>query len=626
MAGDQNLEVSLIINADTGKLEVVGSKMQDVAKRAADAKGSFLGLTGEAQKLAKALGDVVTAGALIKFLADAVKGAEEQNQAMRNLKFTVESTGGSWEKHEKQIDNWSKAIGRATKFSDGEALQSLDRLTRATGNVTQAQQASMLAMGLAAKTGKQLGETTDFVNNLINKNQRAVMEAHREYGTFVGNAKSAQEILDVLNGKFSDAALKEEGLTKSSHSLTNSFGQFKDVVGNAIIPVLATIFDTLTGLINKWESFASVISASVLKAGAAISGFNEVLGKLRNLDLEGAKAAYRDMQREISYINEAAAAQHAELEQKKTQATIAHTNVRIEATRVETNEEARAREELHQKVQQFEAESAQKIAAIGIDTLQKKNAMLNAEMTARRNKINTEIKDEAAKHKLLEKLDAEKYQRSAALNKAETQLELTKTLDVIDLNVQTLGILNSLGEGHSKAEVNRAKAILALEKSIAIARAIAAAMAAPPGIGQALAAAQVAFVVAQFAQQYQAIDKAQASFNSGNQAVSVSTELTGGQTLTETSGNLGGGVVPLGAPSGVSGSGGGGSAASNGGGGATINVGGVVINFSVEKLGMDNLKEVMLQLTEAVRRGTSEGVQLARVLQVTADKNSNLAV
>ena len=50
------------------------------------------------------------------------------------------------------------------------------------------------------------------------------------------------------------------------------------------------------------------------------------------------------------------------------------------------------------------------------------------------------------------------------------------------------------------------------------------------------------------------------------------------------------------------------------------------MNMDVEKLSLDNVKEVMDRVREAVRRGTIEGVQLAVTLKNVADRNSNLAV
>ena len=614
MADNQKLTLTVQVNAETGQLEVLGSKMKDVGNTAKNAFAAFL--------------PAATAAGIIGFFASAVKGAEEQNQSMQRLKFTLQSTGQQWEKHAQQIDDWSKAIGRSTRFSDGEALQALDKLTRATGNVATAQQASQLAMGLAAKTGKDLAETTEFVNQLINKNERAVMMAHREYGVLAGNAHTAQEVLDSLSRTTGKAAFDEDNLTANTHKLANSFGQFKDTIGNAFAPAANFVIQVLTKMVQAFETLGTVIDGSILAIISGLNRMGEAIKSAVHLDFSGVKAAMTAFGQDIENINAAVTAQQEENEHKKTDAAIKGAEERIRVVEFETEAERQKREEQAAKIEQFEQESAQKIAAIGSDTLQKKNTMLNAEINSRKQKIAREITDETAKAKLLQKLDTEKFQRSAALNKAEQQLNLQKALDVVDINLQTLSILNSMGNQHNKAEVNRAKAILALEKSIAIARAIAAAMAAPPGVSQAIAAAQVGLIVAQFGQQMQAIDKAQSAFNSGQSSISISTPLDvgGGQTITDTFGGQGGGgVTPV-----IVGQGGGGAGiqSSGGGGGAgvIINVGGINVALAIESLAIDNVQVVMSKIYEAVRRGTVEGVQLAVALQNTANKNSGLAV
>jgi hypothetical protein len=624
---DNQIDLTLKVNADTGQLEIVENQLNKVGATAKKAEASFAGLSKEAMALARSIGLITSAVAFVSFLNDAVKGAEAQNESMRRLQFTLESTGQSWKKSQTNIQEWANTISSATRFTDSQALNTLDRLMRSTKNLSEAQQASTLAMGISARSGMDLAQATDLVNGLINKNQRAVMEAHREFGVFTEKAGTAQGVLNALQDTFGKAAFAEQGLTKESAELHNRWEQFKDMIGNALIPTVSSFLEFILNIKTHFSALAITVQTEAQKIWTLAIGITQAFQSIGKGDLAGAREAIQRTRQELNELSVESVLKINEVEQKKTEAVVKGSNERIQVTDRETQEEAAKRKELLAKVAEFEAESAQKIAALGAESLQRKNTMLNQEITARKAKINREITDETLKHKLLDKLDFEKMQRSAAMNKVEMQLEMEKTLDILSLNVQTLAILNSLGNQHNQAEVNRAKAILALEKSIAIARAIAAAMAAPPGIGQAIAAAQVALVVAQFAQQFQAIDQAQSAFKSGQSAVSVSTPLDSGQTLTDTFGP-GGGNVPISVGSAPQGGGGGGFSSSGGGGGGntTINVGGVSINFSVDRLGMDNLREVMLQLTEAVRRGTSEGVQLARTLQVTAERNSNLAV
>src|ERR1044071_512684 len=190
MADRVQLEIK--VNAETGQLEVLGAKFGELAGKAGGAQTAFSKLGGEAGNLLKSFLPLATAGGIIAFFANAVKGAEEENESLRRLKFTLESSGQSWDKNKQSIQDWSQAIQNSTRFSDSEALSSLDKLTRATGNAAQAQKAAQLAISLSVASGQDLASATELVNNLINKQERAVTLAHRQFGTYVQNANTAQ--------------------------------------------------------------------------------------------------------------------------------------------------------------------------------------------------------------------------------------------------------------------------------------------------------------------------------------------------------------------------------------------------------------------------------------------------
>jgi hypothetical protein len=378
---------------------------------------------------------------------------------------------------------------------------------------------------------------------------------------------------------------------------------------------------------------------------ARIGGALTALGRLMSGDIGGARQAFSKiseqtlaiaahMNDELRTLNQKAAVEDDALKRDRLIVKQRLTEEEIRAER-EKNQKladeetqrfqtwAQKREEQKQRVIQIEQEIASNITSINNQTLRQKEALLNQEIAARRQKINKEISDETIKRNLLIKLEQERIARSIQLTEADRLTKFNAALETVDLAAQTLGILNSLGDKHNAGEVNRAKAILGLEKAIAIARAIAAAMAAPPGVSQAIAAAQVALIAAQFAQQFRAIDQAQSAFKSGQSSVSVSSGLPGGGTLSQTFGGGGGSPTFIG---GGGGGGGGGVVAAGGGSGQVqINLGGVNVNIDITRLSIDNVGTVMNEITERVRRGVVEGTQLALALKNSADKNANLA-
>jgi hypothetical protein len=90
---DQILQLTVKVNSDTGQLDVVSQKMKGLSVESEKA-GKGLSSAGEGFKsLGKALGGLATAAAIGAFFKSAVQGAEEENQAMRRLKFAVEAVG-----------------------------------------------------------------------------------------------------------------------------------------------------------------------------------------------------------------------------------------------------------------------------------------------------------------------------------------------------------------------------------------------------------------------------------------------------------------------------------------------------------------------------------------------------
>jgi hypothetical protein len=606
---DQELKLTVRVNAETGQLEVLGAKMKEAGDKATSAWKSFLPAIG--------------AASILGFFASAIKGAEEQNQSLQRLKFTIESNGGSWAKSAAQIDIWAKAIGQASRFSDGQALAALDKLTLATGNVTQGQAAAELAMRLSTKTGKELTETTQTLTDLINGHARAVLEAHKEYGTFAGNGKTAQSVLDSLTDTLKNTSLAQESLTDSSTRMRNSFDQFKDVIGQFIIPALTNVFDFLTSLINKWEDFAIVVSGAALKIGAVFAALSASIKDAMTLDFSGAKEELKNIPQDVAAVNAAIDEEQAETDAKRKQQHLKSVQDRVNVNAFGLQEENRLRAEANASYLELTNELEQKIQSLGVQTYQKKLAALNSEVEARRAKINKELQDEAQKQKALDKLNQYQKAASTQLAKEEISIETQRAFDTVNTAIQTFQVLNSMGEKGSSSERARAKALLALQQAVTIGwiwvgaskAAADTGLLASPGIA-ALAAAQTGLAIANFASQSKAIDQSAAREHADISGISINPSAPG-IDLGGVSPSLGSGAVTISSGSGVGGS---------GGAGATIiNVGGVVVNFDISKLSVDNADAIMMGVVEKVRQGTVEAVQLALQLDRLAVKNSKLA-
>ncbi|TXH42907.1 MAG: hypothetical protein E6Q97_34930 [Desulfurellales bacterium] len=624
---DQKLELTVRVNSDTGQLDIVSQKLrtlgQDAEKASSSAKTAGAGFSD----MAKAIGGIASAGAVAAFFKSAVQGAEEENQALRRLKFAVEAAGGSFKDAQGQIQQWAQGIQAATRFTDGQAIDTMARFVRVTGDNVQAQKASQLAMSLSVATGKDLATTTDVLTNIINKNERGIAMARKEFGAFIGGAENGQQVLNILAARFGDAAMKEEGFSKATSSLSNNWNELKDTVGNAVIPMLTVFVGWLNKGVDATRAIGDALAAVAATALISAESIGKAVLAVARRDFGSLAGIAKDAWVQIDAITASASESIRQEFEKTAAAHSVHADAMVEVTRArsaaEIAEEKKANDERvadMERVAQMTAEIERQILAMNQDTLQQKMALLNAETSAQRDKINREIVSERGKEQVLAQLDRAHAARVIALNKAEAIAKRETAFKVVEDTLQTLSIINSMQTGHTRAQVARARILLALEKAIAIARLWSAE--AGKGIaGVAIASAGTALIAAQFAQQSKAIGQA-ASMSDGTTEFKSSTDLGNGQTFSEvsTSGatSVSGGVA-AGRP--------GAPAAAGGGGGPTniINVGGVVVNFSAGTVDLSQLDVILRRIADEVLRGTTAGVQFAIAVRTVGEQNAGVA-
>jgi hypothetical protein len=622
---DKAIQLSVKVKTDTGQLEVLGAKFSDIGKKAEQAKSSFSKLGGEAKSLLTSFLPFATAGGIVAFFVNAVRSAEAHSESLRRLKGNLEAVGVSFDQNKAQIIAWSEAIQASTRFDNDVALATLERFIKVTGNLSQAQRASSLAMDISVQTGKNLGEVESLLVNLINKNTRGVMEANREFGALTGHATSAQQAIDNLARATEGAAVQERSLTKDVGQAKAGFGDLSREVGESLLPTVSFVTHAFLSLVKTVQSLGSMLGgvfAAMLDgfkgmSAAIMAASTGHFTRARVIALATSKEIAEDFKKTNDDLNGIWEKQS----EKQIQEAMKGGAGRVQVNQAMNEQELADRRDQAAKIEQIENDLNQKMAALGEDSFAKKRAMLNAEEKAERDKIMREVKDKEAQKKLLEKMDQVYTKRGQELARLDSKFKVTTAIEVADLSIQALSTLNAMGELKSKNDVRRAILLLALEKAIAIARLWSAE--AGKGIaGVAIASAGTALIAAQFAAQSHAIKEAQKQSEAGRQEFTVSTPLLGGSEL-ETSYGGGGGS------SGGSSSFGGGSLAPavGGGSGTTVtNVGGVVVNFHADHVDLSEIEAVASRLAEYVRSGVAEGIALAVTIRNVGDKNALRAV
>lgn len=631
---DQKIELTVRVNSDTGQLDVVSQKLKGLGADSEKAGKQVAGAGEGFKSLGKALGGLATAAAIGAFFKSAVQGAEEENQAMRRLKFAVEASGQSFQDSQKQINAWAQGIQAATRFTDGQAIETMAKFVRVTGDTTKAQKASQLAMSLSVATGKDLATTTDTLTNLINKNERGVMMARKEFGAFIGGAENGQQVLDVLSQKFGDAALKEEGFSKETSSLSNNWNELKDTIGNAVIPVLTSFVSWLNKGVDAIRAVGDALGTLAALIFTTFEGVGRAVVALVKRDFGSIETIAKETWGKIQTITLESGEMIRQEFDKTTAAHAVHSDTRVQQTAARSAQEIAEEQKLidekaalDERVLQMANDLEVKLASIGDDTFAKKKALIDAEAKAEQDKINKEAKGSADLSKLLLANESIRAKKTVELLKSEAKIKRDVAFQAVDDALETLSIINSMQAGHTKAQLARARVILALEKAIAIARIWSSQGTGNLVVDTALKISSTALVVAQFAQQSKALGEA-SKMSDGTQEFKTSTDLGNGQTFldtTTTGGNSSGSTTSGGVSS--LGSSGGSSSGGGGGGGSTIiNVGGVTVQFSADSVDLSSVEVVARRLGEEVLRRTTEGVHLAVAIRNVGEANKNLAV
>jgi hypothetical protein len=631
---ENTIELTVRVNSETGQLEVVSQKLKTLGADADKAGKSASGAGVGFKELGKAIGGLASVAAVTAFFKNAVQGAEEDNQAMRRLKFAVEAAGQSFAQNQTQIEAWSKQIQAATRFTDGQAIDTMGKFVRITGDTVQAQKASQLAMSLSVATGKDLSLTTETLTNLINKNERGVMMARKEFGSFVGGAKDGQQVLDILSAKFGDAAFKEEGFTAATSQLKNNWDEFSDSIGAAVIPALTVLTGWLNKGVNGIRAVGDALGALAALWFTTVQGFSQAILAFLKRDFSSLKTIAKDTWEKISSITLESSEMIRGEFVKTTEAHAVHAEVRIQQSQRVTESEQRDRDKAaedeaaaNERAVAMAEDLDRQLLAINTDTLEKKKLLLDNEIAAERAKIVKTISLAQGRNQALQTLDRIAFTRMKVLQDAEVNVKREMAFKTVENALETLSIINSMQSGHTAAQVTRARVILALEKAIAIAR-LWAAEAGKGVAGIALASAGTALIVAQFAQQSKAIGDAAKVADTGVDFSGTRTDvdLGHGETYTDGSVAVGGARTSGGVGSGSSGMVGGTGAVGGGVGGGIVNVGGISINLDVASLDLSAVEVVARRIREAVLSGTVEAVKMAVAINIAAQKNSDMAI
>jgi hypothetical protein len=336
MAGNRTLKLSILADVDNLK--------KNLSQSTDDVQGfgnKIDGFAGKA-KAAFAVAGVAAAAYAGKLLVDGVKAAIEDEQAQIRLANALRNTVGATDDAIASAEDWILKQALATGVSDDELRPALERLTRSTKDIEEAQKLTNLALDIAAaknisvetaanalakandgQTGalKKLGITLgDNANNLAeyNKVQKQLAKAQDEANFALENygpkskeyikasakvteaqekvnfvAQSGIDVFGELGKEFAGAAAESANTFQGKMDrLKIAFDETKETVGafvlDAITPLLGFVVDKIVPAV---ESFIGAMGGKE-GLGEAFKGVSDFAKKIFTPVIEAMKDAF----------------------------------------------------------------------------------------------------------------------------------------------------------------------------------------------------------------------------------------------------------------------------------------------------------------------------------------------
>jgi hypothetical protein len=309
-------------------------------------------LTKQVKGLAKGLLAVYSAQKLYSFSKASVKAFAEDEKAAASLGQTLKNLGLAYGANVGTVNGFISRLEMQTGVLDDELRPAMDRLLRATGDVTKSQELLGLALDISAGTGKSLTQVSQSL-------QKAYLGQTQALGRLgVGLSKAELEsssfatIQERLNVLFAgQAATAADTYAGSLARLTVAGNNAKETIGKGLVDAFVTITNSssVDDLITKIDSAAESIANFVRETGKfiqitkdifklelfakdpnAFKGMGNISMTVSSQDTQRADALAKKNQTQITKLTkEQAAAQAKILKDKKLQAAIDKANLAL---------------------------------------------------------------------------------------------------------------------------------------------------------------------------------------------------------------------------------------------------------------------------------------------------------
>ena len=238
-----------------------------------EAEKGFKDLEGAQAKAKYALGKAnkyaaVALAGLTAGLADAVKGAMEDEQAQTLLARQLQKTTGATNAQVKSVEAYITKQGQLKGVTDDELRPALAGLVRATKDIGEAQKATNLAMDVAAAKGLSLETVTKAMEKAYGGNMGALAKLSPELKQMIKDGASMEEVMAAMADTFGGAATDSANTAAGSMKrLGLALGEAKEGVGAALLPILEKALPVLQKFANWAQANPTLVTGVAVAFG-----------------------------------------------------------------------------------------------------------------------------------------------------------------------------------------------------------------------------------------------------------------------------------------------------------------------------------------------------------------------
>ena len=241
MADTRTLKLALL--ADVQKFL---SGMNE-AETGAKGLNSKIGKYSKAMAKSFAIAGAAAGAYAIKLGIDGVKAAIEDEQSQKQLAIALKNTTNATDAQIKATEEYVSATQIRYGVSDVKLRESLGNLSRATGDVTKAQQLNNLALDISAATSRDLGAVSLALSKSYDGNFGALKKLGIPLDEAIIKSKDFNLVQAELVKLFGGAAAANTQTYAGQLAIvTERIGELKESIGVALLPQLKVLLENVS--------------------------------------------------------------------------------------------------------------------------------------------------------------------------------------------------------------------------------------------------------------------------------------------------------------------------------------------------------------------------------------------